>query len=207
MIAYEKELLIVEYSSLEQASLDKLFLEARTYNGWKDRVLSKADFEKIYNLTKMGPTATNASPARFVFVSTEDGFKRLKPHLSKGNLDKTMAAGACVIVGYDLDFGEKIPELFPHFPGAAAWFTDPKVQYETAFRNSSLQGGYLIMAARSLGYDCGPMSGFDHDGVDAEFFAGTNVKSNFLINIGAGDPASIKGRLPRLSFEDACSIA
>jgi nitroreductase len=192
---------------LEPTAVDLLFRKARTYNAWAPELIAEATLRDLYELVKLGPTSGNVSPARFVFVATPEGKKRLSPHLSRGNHDKTMAAPVCVIVAYDLDFADKLATLFPHNPTAASWYADPVVQQETALRNSSLQGAYLIMAARALGYDCGPMSGFKNAGVDAEFFAGTRIKSNFLINVGHGDPASLKPRLPRLSFEEACSLA
>ena len=199
-------------AALQADALAQVFTDARTFNAWRSDAdvaaeLADAGLTDIYELAKLGPTAGNTSPARFVFVLSEDGKKRLSPHLSRGNHDKTMAAPACVIVAYDLDFADRLPELFPHNPSAASWYKDPMVQRETALRNSSLQGAYLIMAARALGYDCGPMSGFDNDGVDAEFFAGTRIKSNFLINLGVGDPVSVKPRLPRLTFAEACIVA
>lgn len=190
---------------LENPALDRLFRQARTHNGWIEDALPETLPETLYELLKWGPTSANVSPARFVFVRTPEGKARLSPHLSSGNRAKTMAAPLCVIVAYDLDFAEKLPTLFPHEPSARYWFGDPVVREATALRNSSLQGAYLIMAARALGLDCGPMSGFDNAGVDAEFFAGTPVKSNFLCNIGHGDPAKLFGRNPRLSFQEACS--
>lgn len=185
----------------------QLFTEARTYNGWRDEPLGEQIVRDLYDLVKLGPTASNTSPARFVFVASPEGKARLAPHLSSANRAKTMAAPVCVIVAYDLDFAEKIPFLFPHNPGAKAWYAAPAMQLETALRNSSLQGAYLIMAARALGYDCGPMSGFNNAGLDEEFFAGTRVRSNFLCSIGRGDPESVRDRLPRLAFDEACSIA
>ncbi len=192
--------------SLEDHALDQLFREARTYNAWTGDPLP-ADLPRLlYDLTKWGPTSANVSPGRFVFVSTPEGKARLSPHMSKGNHDKTMAAPVTVIVGYDLEFAEKLPVLLPHAPSAKFWFADPVVKQETALRNSSLQGAYLIMAARSLGLDCGPMSGFDNAGLDAEFFAGTTIKSNFLINIGYGSETDLFPRNPRLDFDEACQV-
>jgi nitroreductase len=191
---------------LASAALDQLFREARTYGGWRGEPITGAALKSLYELAKLGPTAGNTSPARFVFVTSPAGKQRLSPHLSAGNRDKTMAAPVTVIVGYDLDFAKKVPFLFPHKPEAANWYGDPVVAQETALRSSSLQGAYLIMAARALGYDCGPMSGFDNDGVDKEFFSGARIRSNFLINIGKGDPLSLRPRLPRLSFEEVCSV-
>lgn len=194
-------------AAFDDPALDRLFLQARTHNGWTDEALPENLPEMLYELVKWGPTSANVSPARFVFIATPEGKARLSPHLSSGNRAKTMAAPLCVIVAYDLDFAEKLPTLFPHAPTARYWFNDPVVREATALRNSSLQGAYLIMAARALGLDCGPMSGFNNAGVDEAFFAGTALRSNFLCNIGHGDPAGLFPRNPRLSFEEACSKA
>ncbi len=192
---------------LNDEALAQLFTEARTHNGWQDRPVDDALLHTLYDLTKMGPTSANCSPARFVFVRDAEGKEKLKPSLSSGNLDKTMQAPVTVIVAQDAKFYEKLPELFPH-ADARSWFTSsPAVAEETAFRNATLQAGYLIMAARALGLDAGPMSGFDRKKVDDAFFDGTTWKSNFLINLGHGDPAKLFGRLPRLSFDDACQLA
>lgn len=187
--------------------LDQLFEGARTHNAWRAEALPESTLRRLYDALKWGPTSANCSAGRFVFVRSEEGKARLAPHLSRANRAKTMAAPVCVIVGYDLDFAEKMPRLFPHDPSAPAWFADPAVAQETAFRNSSLQGAYLIMAARALGLDCGPMSGFDRAGVDAEFFAGTSWRSNFLVNIGHGRAEALYPRNPRLEFEEACLLA
>ena len=185
----------------------KLFLEARTLNGWKDQNISDDTLRQLFALARMGPTSANCSPARFVFVRSKEGKEKLKPALSSGNLDKTMKAPATVIVAYDERFYDQLPKLFPH-TDARAWFTSsPELAQETAFRNGSLQGGYLIVAARLLGLDCGPMSGFDRKIVDDAFFAGTSVKSNFLVNLGIGDPAALRPRGPRLAFDEACTLA
>jgi 3-hydroxypropanoate dehydrogenase len=154
----------------------------------------------------MGPTSANCSPARILFVKSDAAKERLKPHLSSGNVAKTMSAPVCAIIGYDLEFYEKLPKLFPH-TDARSWFAgkDQKI-FETAFRNGTLQGAYLILAARALGLDCGPMSGFDNAGVDKEFFSGSTIKSNFLCNIGYGDPSALRPRSPRLSFEEIGKI-
>lgn len=191
---------------LDDHSLDQLFRTARTRNGWSPEQISETLIRAVYDLAKWGPTSANCSPARFVFVTTPEGKARLLPHVSAGNRKKTEAAPVCVIIGHDLDFAERLPELFPHDQTAKTWFADPKVRDTTAFRNGTLQGAYLMLAARSLGLDCGPMSGFDNAAVDAEFFAGTNVKSNWLCNIGYGTDESLFPRSPRLSFEDACRI-
>lgn len=192
---------------LDSNALAALFTEARTHNGWSDQPVTDAELQKIYELTRMGPTSANCSPARFVFVRSAEAKEKLRPALSSGNLEKTMAAPVTVIAAIDEQFFEKLPELFPH-ADAKSWFTSsPAVAEETAFRNGTLQAGYLILAARSLGLDTGPMSGFDKAKVDQAFFAGTSWKSNFLINLGHGDPSKLFGRLPRLSFEEACMLA
>ncbi|CUX14859.1 MULTISPECIES: malonic semialdehyde reductase [Agrobacterium] len=194
-------------NALDNGALATLFTEARTHNGWTDKPVSDETLKALYDLTKMGPTSANCSPARFVFVRSPEGKEKLKPALSSGNLEKTMAAPVTVIAAIDSEFYEKLPELFPH-ADARSWFTSsPAVAEETAFRNATLQAGYLILAARSLGLDTGAMSGFDKGKVDAAFFAGTTWKSNFLINLGHGDPSKLFGRLPRLGFEDACVLA
>jgi len=192
---------------LDSNALAALFTEARTHNGWSDQPVTDAELQKIYELTRMGPTSANCSPARFVFVRSTEAKEKLRPALSSGNLEKTMAAPVTVIAAIDAQFFEKLPELFPH-ADAKSWFTSsPAVAEETAFRNGTLQAGYLILAARSLGLDTGPMSGFDKAKVDEAFFDGTSWKSNFLINLGHGDPSKLFGRLPRLSFEEACVLA
>jgi 3-hydroxypropanoate dehydrogenase len=191
---------------LSAAALDQLFLEARTRNAFSDQPVPDALIRRLYEVAKMGPTSGNVCPARFVFLTTPAAKARLAPHMSRTNRSKNIGAAVQVIVAYDLAFAGKIPELFPHNPGSAAWFNDPAIAEETAFRNGSLQGAYMILAARALGLDCGPMSGFDRAGVDAEFFAGTTWRSNFLCNIGYGADEALFGRLPRLSFEDACEV-
>lgn len=193
-------------AALSDASLDAIFREARTFNAWQDKPVGLALLQAVYELTKFGPTSANCSPARFVFVTSEAAKARLKPHLDGGNVDKTMSAPATVIIAHDLDFAEQMPKLFPHNPGAKDWFADPDKALETAFRNGTLQGAYLMIAARALGLDCGPMSGFDPDGVDTAFFAGTRFKSNFLCNLGYGDPSDLHERSPRLTFEEACKV-
>jgi len=189
-----------------QSALDLLFRDARTHNTWLDTPVSEEELRALYDLTKWGPTSANASPARFVFLVSAAAKERLRPALSAGNLEKTLAAPVTVIVGHDTAFFEKLPYLFPH-ADARAWFAgNPALADETAFRNGTLQGAYLILAARALGLDCGPMSGFSKDAVDAEFFTGTTVRSNFLINLGHGDAAGLFPRSPRLSFDEACQI-
>jgi 3-hydroxypropanoate dehydrogenase len=190
--------------ALDVRSLEQLFLNARTFNAWRPDPVSDETLRRLAELTRMGPTAVNGCPARFVFLRTAEGKARLEPFLSSGNKAKTMAAPVVAIVGMDLDFPKTLPRLFPHVD-AKAWFADnPTLTRETAFRNSSLQGGYLIMAARALGLDCGPMSGFDAAGVDAEFFAGTAVRSNFICALGHGDPAGLFPRNPRLEVDEFC---
>lgn len=192
---------------LDAAALDQLFLAARTQNAFTDQPVSDAQLHALYELVKWGPTAANGAPARFVFVKSAQAKARLKPALSGNNLDKTMAAPVTVIVAHDLDFHEHLPALFPH-ADAKAWFDGPQAaRVEAAFRNGSLQGAYLVLAARALGLDAGPMSGFDNALVDEAFFAGTSIKSNFLVNLGHGDPAGLFPRLPRLSFDQAARIA
>jgi 3-hydroxypropanoate dehydrogenase len=192
---------------LNDAALDQLFREARTYNAFSPTPVSEDKLRAVYALAKFGPTSANVSPARFVFVSTSEGKARLLPHVSSSNRPKTAAAPVTVIMAYDLDFAEHVPALFPQNPGAKAWFADPAVRDETAMRNGSLQGAYFMMAARALGLDCGPMSGFDKVGVDTAFFAGTNWRSNFLCNLGYGTTENLFARLPRLGFETACRNA
>uniref|UniRef100_UPI0038B32B91 malonic semialdehyde reductase n=1 Tax=Algihabitans albus TaxID=2164067 RepID=UPI0038B32B91 len=191
---------------LNDESLDRLFRAARTHNVWRDEPVGDVLLQAIYDLAKMAPTSANCQPMRLLFVRSPDAKARLKPHLSDGNVDKTMAAPVTVIVGYDLKFYDELPRLFPH-TDARAWFAgnDAKI-LETAFRNGSLQGAYLMIAARALGLDVGAMSGFDTAGVDAEFFAGTSIKSNFLCNLGYGDPGKLHERAPRPDFDDFCQI-
>lgn len=193
--------------ALDNQAMAAIFTEARTHNGWSDKPVTDAELQKLYELTRMGPTSANCSPARFTFVRSKEGKEKLRPALSSGNLEKTMTAPVTVIAAIDTEFYEKLPTLFPH-ADAKSWFTSsPAVAEETAFRNATLQAGYLILAARGLGLDTGAMSGFDKAKVDEAFFAGTSWKSNFLINIGHGDPSKLFGRLPRLPFEEACTLA
>jgi len=193
--------------TVDQAALEQLFLAARTQNKWQDRPVPEAKLHELYDLLKMAPTSANSSPARFVFVRTPEGKAKLKEALSAGNIEKTMAAPVTVIVAHDLDFFEKLPVLFPH-ADAKSWFAGNRAFADvTAFRNGTLQGAYLILAARAVGLDTGPMSGFDNSKVDAAFFAGQPIKSNFLVNLGYGDPAGLFPRSPRLSFDEACRFA
>jgi 3-hydroxypropanoate dehydrogenase len=191
---------------LSEPALDLVFRSARTHTHWLDRPVDDETLRALYDLLKWGPTSANCSPARIVFVRSRDAKERLRPALSAGNLDKTMAAPATAIIGYDLRFFDHLPRLFPH-TDARSWFAGrDELIRTTAFRNGTLQGAYLIIAARALGLDCGPMSGFDNARVDAEFFAGETVKSNFLCNLGYGDPAKLHPRNPRLAFDEACRI-
>lgn len=194
-------------SILSDADLDTIFRSARSYNGWLDKPVSDVTVEAVYDLLRYGPTSANCSPARFVFLTSEQAKARLKPHLLGSNVEKTMAAPVVTIVAWDVKFYDRIPELFPHAPDARSWFADDDaVAHATAFRNSSLQGAYLMIAARSVGLDCGPMSGFDNAGVDAAFFPDGALKSNFICALGYGDPATIFERSPRLSFDEACRV-
>lgn len=191
---------------LDDTALDQLFREARTQNKWRDRPVPDSQLEEIYNLLKFAPTSANASPARFVFVRSVEAKAKLKQALSPGNVEKTMTAPVTVIVAHDAEFYEKLPFLFPH-ADARAWFSgNPAFADTTAFRNGTLQGAYLILAARAVGLDAGPMSGFDNAKLDELFFAGTGWKSNFLVNLGHGDPAGLFPRSPRLSFDEACRL-
>ena len=193
--------------TLESAAHDLLFREARTHNKWRDKPVTDEQIHELYNLLKFGPTSANSSPARFVFIRTPEGKEKLKPALSSGNLEKTMAAPVTVIVAYDPKFYEKLPTLFPHNPDATSWFTsNDSLAATTAFRNGTLQGAYLMLAARALGLDTGGMSGFDNAKVDAEFLAGYGWRSNFLVNIGHGDPEGLFNRSPRLEFSEACVL-
>ena len=193
--------------TLSDDALDLLFREARTHSAWLPRPVDDALLERIVSLTVMGPTSANCSPGRFVFVKTAEAKEKLRPALSAGNVDKTMAAPVTVIVAMDMAFFDQLPRLFPH-ADARSWFVgNDELVRATAFRNSSLQGAYLIMAARALGPDAGPMSGFDAAQVDEAFFAGTTIRSNFLVNLGYGDRTKLHPRNPRLSFGDIARIA
>lgn len=191
---------------LSAAALNQLFLEARTYNTFHEKDVSEAQLGQLIDLLKMGPTSANCSPARFYFLKSTEAKLRIKPYLSGNNAEKTMQAPVCVIVGHDMEFYEHLPKLFPH-TDAKSWFAgkDEKIA-ETAFRNGTLQGAYLILAARALGLDCGPMSGFDNRGVDAEFFAGTAIRSNFLCNIGYGKREELFPRSPRFDFKEMAKV-
>jgi 3-hydroxypropanoate dehydrogenase len=194
-------------NELGREGLDLIFRAARTHNVWLDKPVDDALLKQAYDLAKMGPTSANMSPLRVVFVKSRESKERLKPALDAGNVDKTMKAPVTAIFAMDTHFYERLPELFPP-ADAKAWFKDlPENVLELmALRNSSLQGAYFILAARALGLDCGPMSGFNNAKVDAAFFAGTTVKSNFLCNLGYGDGSKLYPRLPRLTFEEACKL-
>jgi 3-hydroxypropanoate dehydrogenase len=193
---------------LSEASLDQLFRRARTFNAWLPKEVSDAQLQQIYDLAKFGPTSANSSPMRVVFVKSKAAKAKLEPFLSDGNRAKTMEAPVTAIVATDHEFYEQLPRLFPH-TDARSWFVGNQPLIDTtAFRNATLQGAYLLLAARAFGLDCGPMSGFDNAGVDAAFFAGTSIKSNFLISIGYGDASrNLFARSPRLAFGEACTIA
>lgn len=206
---------------LDDRALDQIFRKAQTHNGWLDKPVNDDTLQQLYDLMKWGPTSANGSPARFVFIRSQQGKERLRPTLGPGNVEKTMIAPVTVIIAYDLLFYEKLPRLFPHAPGMRDLFAgNPQLVEITAKRNSSLQGAYLIIAARALGLDCGPMSGFDNakldeeffgageecEGCEQEFFPAGHVKSNFLCNLGHGDATKLFPRAPRLEFNEACTL-
>ncbi len=191
---------------LDDHALDQMFRTARTRNGWRAETLPESLLREIYELARMGPTAANANPARFVFAVSSEAKDKLASVSSGNNQAKIKASAATVIIGYDLDFPETLPRLFPPIPSMKDNFTDPDMIELNALRNSSLQGAYFIMAARALGLDCGPMSGFDNGKVDTLFFAGTRIKSNFLCSIGHGTEENLFPRLPRHTFDEACRI-
>ncbi len=194
-------------SSIPRDATDQLFGTARSYNGWSDTPVSDAELRQLYDHVKMGPTSANASPARFIFCRSPEAREKLAALASGANAPKIRQAPVTVIIGMDMEFYERLPELFPH-ADARSWFTGSEaLARETAFRNSSLQGGYLIMAARAMGLDTGPMSGFDKPGVDAAFWAGTKVETNFICSIGHGTDEMLFPRSPRLGFEDAATIS
>lgn len=197
---------MTDRATLDDQALDTLFREARTQNKWQDRPVPDSKLEEMYNLLKFAPTSANSSPARFVFIRTDEAKARLKEALSPGNLEKTMTAPVIALIAHDTAFYDKLPFLFPH-ADARSWFAgNPALSETTAFRNGTLQGAYLILAARAVGLDAGPMSGFDNAKVDELFFDGTTWKSNFLVNLGYGDPAALFPRSPRLSFDEAARL-
>jgi len=188
-------------------STEQLFTEARTQNGFLDQPVGDEQLHQLFDLLKWGPTSANCSPARFIFVRSAEARERLAACVSPGNQPKVLQAPVTAIIGMDMEFHEKLPQLFPH-TDARAWFVGkPEMIHATAFRNSSLQGAYLILAARAMGLGCGPMSGFDAARVDAEFWPGSTVKTNFICTLGHGDPAKILPRSPRFAFDEACRLA
>jgi 3-hydroxypropanoate dehydrogenase len=212
---------LVGMNPLDDAALDQLFRNARTHNAWLDKPVTDETLQAIYDVMKWAPTSANANPARFVFIRSKEAKERLRSTLAPANVEKTMTAPVTVIIAYDLLFHEKLPKLFPHSPTMRNLFsTNPQLIETTARRNSTLQGAYFMLAARALGLDCGPLSGFDNAKVDEEFFgAGRectgceqeffpegHVRSNFLCNLGYGDPSKLFPRLPRLDFAEACSL-
>ena len=191
---------------IDDTALDILFREARTHNAWREPEVNDDVLRQVWDLAKMGPTSANCSPLRIVFVRSPEAKERLRPSLSPGNVDKTMAAPVTAIFGNDAAFHERLPELFPH-TDARAWFVGNQALIaSTAMRNGTLQAAYFMLAARAMGLDCGPMSGFDQGKVDAAFFAGTKIRSNFLCNLGHGDAGVLFPRSPRLDFDDACRV-
>lgn len=193
-------------TTIEAAAVRQAFLEARTHNAWQPREVPDSLLRDLVELAQSGPTALNSQPARYIFVKSQAEKERLKPFLSESNRAKTLQAPVCAIIGYDEAFYEQLPRVFPHKDLRGAFAGNAALAHENAFRNGSLQGAYLILAARLLGLDAGPMSGFDSAGVDEAFFAGTTIKSNFLCNLGYGEPAALKGRLPRLGFDEVAKV-
>ena len=196
-----------QIKQLDEASLDLIITRARSHYAWKDVPVTDAQIERIYDIVKMGATSMNGSPARFVFVRSDEGKEKLAKSLKPANVPKVMGAPLTVIVAYDLDFWKKLHELFPHDDRRHLYDGKPEYTLDTAYRNSTLQGGYLMMAARAIGLDVGAMSGFSNEIVDEEFFKGTTLRSNFLVNIGVADVDALFQRLPRLTFDEACSHA
>ncbi|MGE6762683.1 malonic semialdehyde reductase [Corallococcus interemptor] len=195
------------HTALDTDALEQLFTEARTHSGWQDRPVTDETLRRIYELARMAPTAVNSQPVRLVFVRSREAKEKLKPALSPGNVDKTMQAPVTVIVAYDTNFHEQMPKLFPSRDMKSVFAAQtPEAREQAAFLNGTLQAGYVILAARALGLDCGPMGGFDKAKVDAAFLQGTGWKSNILLNLGHGDPAKLFPRNPRLAFEDACRL-
>jgi 3-hydroxypropanoate dehydrogenase len=195
--------------TLSPEDMDLIFRNARSQNGWQPKPVGDEQLRELYDLMKWAPTTMNTGPTRILFLRSREAKERLKPALNPGNVDKTMAAPVTAIIAYDTQFYELLPQLFPHNQNARGIFAgeDKKVHAETtAFRNGSMQGGYFIIAARSIGLDCGPMSGFNNAKVDAEFFGGSGIKSNFLCNLGYGDPSKVMPRNPRLAFDEACKL-
>ena len=192
--------------AMDAIALDRLFRRARTHNIWSDRVVEEVTLHRLYELMKMAPTSMNMCPARFVFIRSAKAKERLRPALVRGNVEKTMTAPVCAIIGYDLAAWEHLPRLFPQKDMSEMFRDNTAFAEETSFRNGSLQGAYFIIAARAVGLDCGPMSGFDNDAVDASFFLGTKIRSNFLCNLGYGMPDKLWRRAPRFDFDEVCEI-
>jgi 3-hydroxypropanoate dehydrogenase len=194
---------------LDDRVLDTLFRNARSQNGWRDEPVADSLLRELYDLVKLGPTSANTTPARFLFLRTTAAKERLRPFLVPANVSKVMDAPVTAVIGFDTRFYELLPRLFPHNQAARGWFASSGKEehaFTTAFRNGTLQAGYFIMAARALGLDCGPLSGFDHTGVDREFWHGTHVRTNFLCALGHGDPSKVLARHPRLDFAEACTM-
>ena len=194
------------HEPIAKEALDQIFLEARTHNKWQARAVPESLLRRLADTAKLGPTSANMSPVRILFIQSKAPKERLAPLMSEGNRPKVIAAPATAIIAYDLEFYDKLPKLFPHNLEARSWFAGKPGSEEHAFRNSSLQGAYFIIAARALGLDTGPMSGFDAAGVNKEFFPDGKTKVNFICNLGYGDPEGVMGRLPRFAFEEFCSI-
>ena len=189
------------------SALQQLFFDARSYNGWLEGEVTDDQIRRLYDILKMGPTSFNCCPARFVFLSTPEAKQRIEPHLRPNNLRKTMSAPVVAIIAYDTVFYEQMPKLTPHRPETRDFFAGNEALADvTAFRNGTLQGAYFLIAARAVGLDCGPMSGFDNAGVDAEFFPDGQFRPNFICGLGRGDPESLFGRLPRLEFDEVCKV-
>lgn len=196
----------IQTRSISEEALEQILTKARTHSAWLPEPVRDELLIELYNLMKWGPTSANSSPARIVFVKSSEAKAKLLPCLAEGNVEKTKAAPVTAIIAHDMEFYEQLPKLFP-FADARSWFAGNKPFAEsTAFRNSSLQGAYFIIAARALGLDCGPMSGFDNAKVDAVFFHGTSWKSNFICNLGYGDSSKLRPRGPRLEFDETCKI-
>ena len=192
---------------MSQDFLNKLFVKARSHNNWKSKDVDTKILENLYDLIKNCPTSANSEPMRIIFLKSKEAKERIRPHLSEGNVEKTMTAPIVAIIAYDSKFYEHLPKLFPHNPGMKKVLSTPPTKAEiTAFRNSTLQGGYFMLAARALGLDVGPMSGFDNAGVDKEFFSDGRFKSNFLCNLGYGDETKLLDKLPRFEFSQVCKI-
>lgn len=194
------------FETFSHAQLDNLFLQARSHNGWLDKPVDDAEIIQLYDLLKMAPTSFNCSSARFLFLRSAEAKEKLKPVLMPGNIEKSMTAPVIAIIGMDTAFHEKLPQLFPHSDVKTLFDKSDELREMTAFRNGSLQGAYLMLAARAIGLDCGPMSGFDNAKLDAIFFSATKVKSNFLCALGHGDPSKLYPRSPRFQFDEACQI-